>query len=104
MQAVTEGVLDDMARMLAETVEPEEDPVRRIAGAFAAYCTVIRDSRQAVMLTYRESNTLDETGRSVVKDLEDPHRRAAAQRRGRRCRAGSGCARSIRRAASPTTC
>lgn len=70
VQAVTEGVLDDMARMLAETMEPEEDPVRRIAGAFAAYCTVIRDSRQAVMLTYRESNTLDEAGRSVVKDLE----------------------------------
>ncbi|ASK66139.1 TetR family transcriptional regulator [Brachybacterium avium] len=70
VQAVTEGVLDDMARLLAEALEPEEDPVRQIAGAFTAYCTVIRDNRQAVMLTYRESNTLDEAGRSVVKDLE----------------------------------
>lgn len=70
VQAVTEGVLDDMGRLLAEALEPEEDPVRQIAGAFTAYCTVIRDNRQAVMLTYRESNTLDEAGRSVVKDLE----------------------------------
>lgn len=70
VQAVTEGVLDDMAQLLAEALEPEEDPVRQIADAFAAYCTVIRDNRQAVMLTYRESNTLDDAGRSVVKELE----------------------------------
>lgn len=70
VQAVTEGVLDEMRHLLAEALEPEEDPVRQIAGAFAAYCTVIRDNRQAVMLTYRESNTLDEAGRNVVKDLE----------------------------------
>ena len=70
VQAVTEGVLDEMRRLLAEALEPEEDPVRQIAGAFAAYCTVIREHRQAVMLTYREANTLDEAGRGVVKDLE----------------------------------
>ncbi|HEX7352675.1 TetR/AcrR family transcriptional regulator [Brachybacterium sp.] len=70
VQAVTEGVLDDMRRLLAEALEPEDDPVRQIADAFAAYCTVIRDNRQAVMLTYRESNTLDDAGRGVVKELE----------------------------------
>lgn len=70
VQAVTEGVLDDMGRLLSEALEPEDDPVRQIAGAFAAYCTVIRENRQAVMLTYRESNTLDEAGRQVVKELE----------------------------------
>jgi len=70
VRAVTEGVLDDMGRLLADALEPEEDPVRQIAAAFAAYCTVIRDNRQAVMLTYRESNTLDEEGRSAVKELE----------------------------------
>lgn len=70
IQAVTEGVLDDIGRLVAETLEPEEDPVRQIAGAFAATCTVIRDNRQAVLLTYRESNTLDEAGRQVTKELE----------------------------------
>ncbi|GAA1486616.1 TetR/AcrR family transcriptional regulator [Brachybacterium fresconis] len=70
IQAVTEGVLDDIGRLVAEALEPEEDPVRQIAGAFAATCTVIRDNRQAVLLTYRESNTLDEAGRQVTKELE----------------------------------
>lgn len=70
VQAVTEGVLEEMRQLLAEALEPEEDPVRQIAGAFAAYCTVIRDNRQAVLLTYRESNTLDGAGRRVVKELE----------------------------------
>src|SRR5699024_4237262 len=80
VQAVTEDVLDDMLRLLPQALAPEEDPVRQIADAFAAYCTVVRDRRQAVMLTYRESNTLDEAGRRVVKDLEvrtvDPLRSA----------------------------
>lgn len=70
IQAVTEGVLDDIGRLVAETLEPEEDPVRQIAGAFSATCTVIRDNRQAVLLTYRESNLLDEEGRRVTKELE----------------------------------
>lgn len=70
VRAVTEGVLEEMLRLLAEALEPEEDPVHQIADAFAAYCTVIRDNRQAVMLTYRESNTLDDAGRSSVKELE----------------------------------
>src|SRR5699024_5491835 len=70
VQAVTEGVLVEMRRLLAEALEPEEDPVRQLAGAFAAYCTVIRQHRQDVMITYREANTLDEAGRGVVKGLE----------------------------------
>ena len=80
VQAVTEGVLDDMGRLLSEALQPDDDPVRQIAGAFAAYCTVIRENRQAVMLTYREANTLDEAGRAVVKEQEirtvDPLRSA----------------------------
>jgi AcrR family transcriptional regulator len=70
VRAVTEGVLEEMRLLLAEALEPEEDPVRQIAGAFAAYCTVIRDNRQAVMLTYREANTLEDEGRKAVKELE----------------------------------
>lgn len=70
VQAVTEGVLEEIGQLIAAALEPEDDPVRQIAGAFAAYCTVIRDNRQAVMLTYRESNLLDEEGRRVTKELE----------------------------------
>ncbi|AXK47018.1 TetR/AcrR family transcriptional regulator [Brachybacterium saurashtrense] len=70
VRAVTEDVLDDITRRVAAALGPEEDPVRQIAAAFAAYCTVIRDDRQAVMLTYRESHTLDAEGRKVIKELE----------------------------------
>lgn len=70
VRAVTEGVLEEIGQLIAAALEPEEDPVRQIAGAFAAYCTVIRDNRQAVLLTYRESNLLDEEGRRVTKELE----------------------------------
>ncbi|NUL45679.1 TetR/AcrR family transcriptional regulator [Cellulosimicrobium funkei] len=70
VQAVIVGVLDEMARLIPEALEPEADPVRRIAAAFAAYCSVVRDNLQAVLLTYRESNTLDEKGRQLIKELE----------------------------------
>lgn len=70
VQGVIVGVLDEMARLIPEALEPEADPVRRIAAAFAAYCAVVRDNREAVLLTYRESNTLDESGRQLIKDLE----------------------------------
>ena len=70
VRAATEDVLDDIGRRVAAALDPEEDPVRQIAAAFAAYAAVIRDDRRAVLLTYRESNTLDEAGRDAVKDLE----------------------------------
>lgn len=70
VQAVIVGVLDEMALLIPEALEPEADPVRRIAAAFAAYCGVVRDNLQAVLLTYRESNTLDEEGRRLIKELE----------------------------------
>lgn len=70
VQGVILGVLDDMARVIPAAVEPEEDPVRRMVAAFSAYCRVVEDNREAVLLTYRESNTLDEEGRRLIKDLE----------------------------------
>lgn len=70
VQAVIVGVLDDMARLISAAIDPEGDPVRRVAAAFAAYCTVVRDNREAVVLTYRESHTLDENGRQLIKDRE----------------------------------
>lgn len=70
LQAVTEGVLEEMAQLITAALEPEEDPVRRIAAAFAAYCTVVRDDRLAVLLTYREAHLLDEEGRRTTMALE----------------------------------
>ncbi|MGM7666350.1 TetR/AcrR family transcriptional regulator [Microbacterium sp. A93] len=70
VQAVIVGVLDDMSRSLDEAVGMDGDPVRRVASAFAAYCSVIRDNLQAVLLTYRESNTLGKEGRRMIKELE----------------------------------
>lgn len=70
VRAVIVGVLDDMARLIPAAMEPEADPVRRMVAAFAAYCQVVEDNREAVVLTYRESNTLDEEGRALIKDLE----------------------------------
>lgn len=70
VQAVTVGVLDEMARLVSQAIAPEVDPVRQIAGAFTAYCTVVRENRQAVLLTYRESNTLPAEGRALLKELE----------------------------------
>lgn len=70
VQAVIVGVLDEMARHIPLAMEPEEEPVRRIAAAFTAYCAVVRDNLQAVLLTYRESNTLGEEGRRLIKELE----------------------------------
>lgn len=70
VQAVIVGVLDDMARTIPAAIGPQEDPVRQISAAFAAYCTVVDENREAVLLTYRESNTLDSEGRALIKELE----------------------------------
>jgi AcrR family transcriptional regulator len=70
VQGVILGVLDDMARLIPAAVAPEADPVRRMVAAFSAYCRVVDDNREAVLLTYRESHTLDEEGRRLIKDLE----------------------------------
>ena len=47
-----------------------DDPIRRLAAAFAAYCRVIDEYRHAAVLTYRESKSLDAAGRERIKRLE----------------------------------
>ncbi|HEX7660658.1 MAG TPA: TetR/AcrR family transcriptional regulator [Pseudonocardiaceae bacterium] len=69
--AVIIDVLDAFAtRVPAAVTEAGDDPVRRLAAAFAAYCQVINEHRHAALLTYRESKSLDETGRERIKQLE----------------------------------
>lgn len=69
--AVITDVLDAFATEVPAAVEQAgDDPVRRLAAAFTAYCRVIDAHRHAAVLTYRESKSLDEAGRKRIKRLE----------------------------------
>jgi AcrR family transcriptional regulator len=69
--AVIVQVLDAFAVKVPQAIEAAgADPIRRLAAAFAAYCTVIDDHRHAAVLTYRESKSLDAAGRERIKRLE----------------------------------
>lgn len=70
VQAVIEDVLHEFSVRVAEPVQDEPDPVRRIAAAFAGYCAVVQELRDAAVLAYQESKTLEPEGRDTVKDLE----------------------------------
>lgn len=69
--AVIVQVLDAFAVEVPRAIGAAgDDPVRRLAAAFAAYCTVIDEHRHAAVLTYRESKSLDAAGRERIKRLE----------------------------------
>ncbi len=69
--AVIVAVLDAFADAVPRAVaDAGDDPVRRLAAAFAAYCSVIDKHRHAAVLTYRESNALSAEGRDRIKHLE----------------------------------
>lgn len=71
LYAVIVDVLDALATALPAALEDApEDPVRRLAAAFTAYCTVIDSHRHSTLLTYRESKSLDADRRERIKELE----------------------------------
>lgn len=47
-----------------------DDPVTRLIAGFRQYTTIVDENRDAVVLTYRESRTLDTAGRDRIKELE----------------------------------
>ncbi|MFW0785430.1 TetR/AcrR family transcriptional regulator [Gordonia sp. CPCC 206044] len=47
-----------------------DDPVVRLIAGFRQYTTIVDENRDAVVLTYRESRTLDADGRERIKELE----------------------------------
>ncbi|AHH15480.1 putative transcriptional regulator, TetR family [Nocardia nova SH22a] len=47
-----------------------EDPVERLAAGFRRYVEIVDENLDAVVLTYRESRTLDPEGRERIKELE----------------------------------
>ncbi|MDP9885376.1 AcrR family transcriptional regulator [Sinomonas atrocyanea] len=70
VQAVIEDVLNEFSLRVAEPVQEEADPVRRLAAAFAGYCSVVQELRDAAVLAYQESKTLEPEGRERIKALE----------------------------------
>lgn len=69
--AVIVEVLDAFGTKAPAAVDAAgNDPVERVAAAFAAFCEVIDEHRHAAVLSYRESKTLGEEGRTRIKDLE----------------------------------
>lgn len=69
--AVIVEVLDAFAIEVPEAIAAAgPDPVRRLAGAFRAYCEVIDRHQHATVLTYRESKSLTAHGRERIMALE----------------------------------
>lgn len=70
VQAVIVDVLHDISSRLDEVVASVDDPVRKVLAAFDAYCGIINERIDAVVLTYRETKTLNREGRDYIKKLE----------------------------------
>ncbi len=47
-----------------------DDPVSQLIAGFRQYTSIVEENRDAVVLTYRESRTLDAEGREKIKELE----------------------------------
>ncbi|MGV9823999.1 MULTISPECIES: TetR/AcrR family transcriptional regulator [unclassified Gordonia (in: high G+C Gram-positive bacteria)] len=47
-----------------------DDPVEQLIAGFRQYAQIVDENRDAVVLTYRESRTLDSAGRDRIKQLE----------------------------------
>lgn len=71
LQAVIEDILSDFQRLLPDRIAAAgDDPGQRLVSAVRAYCEIIGAKRDAAVLAYRESPTLDREGRDRIKDLE----------------------------------
>jgi AcrR family transcriptional regulator len=63
-------ILEGYAREVPAAMAPHDDPVERLAAGFGAYCRVVGQRRDAVVLAYRETRTLSRPGRERLKRLE----------------------------------
>jgi AcrR family transcriptional regulator len=63
-------ILEGYAREVPAAMAPHTDPVDRLAAGFRAYCRVVGQRRDAVVLAYRETRTLARPGRERLKRLE----------------------------------
>jgi AcrR family transcriptional regulator len=71
LRAVVIDILEDFRdRVPAALEQAGDDPVARLSVGFRIFCEVVDAKRDATILTYRESKTLDVKGRRQIKDLE----------------------------------
>jgi AcrR family transcriptional regulator len=71
LQSVIVDILDEFrVRVPASMTEAGNDPVDRLRQGFQTFCTIIDEKRQGTLLTYRESQTLPESGRREIIRLE----------------------------------
>lgn len=71
LQAVIVDILNAYGEHVPDTIAAAgDDPVKRLAAGFAAYCRVVDGRHQATALAYRESKTLTPEGLERVKELE----------------------------------
>ena len=64
-------ILDSFRDQLEPAMDAAgDDPVERLAAGFRRYVEIVDEDRDAVVLTYRESRTLDAAGRARIKELE----------------------------------
>lgn len=64
---ILEEFRESLPRALAQA---GADPRDRVADGFRAFCAIIDGKRQATLLAYRESQTLDDEGRSTIIRME----------------------------------
>jgi len=81
LQSVIVDILDEFrVRVPASMARAGSDPVDRLRQGFQAFCTIIDEKREGTLLTYRESQTLPESGRREIIRLElettEPFRQA----------------------------
>jgi AcrR family transcriptional regulator len=64
-------IQDAFRDQLAPVMEAAgDDPVERLAAGIRRYIEIVDENLDAVVLTYRESRTLDVAGRAQIKELE----------------------------------
>ncbi|MGW0017740.1 TetR/AcrR family transcriptional regulator [Rhodococcus sp. NPDC003382] len=69
--ATVTSILDAFRDQLEPAMDAAgDDPVERLAAGMRRYLEVVDTNLDAVVLTYRESRTLDKTGRERIKELE----------------------------------
>ena len=63
-------IVEMIKREIPAALENVEDPILRVRTAVDAYARVIDANREAVLLTYRESKSLTQQYKEVLKSLE----------------------------------
>lgn len=71
LEAVVVDILDRFGDRVPSAIHSAgDDPEAQLRAGFAAFCAVIDERREAVLLTYRESQTLTSSGRRTIIRLE----------------------------------